>query len=227
MTKDYELYFNRQIKLWGLNSQLSLKDKKIAIIGCGGLGSSLAIALGSSGIGKISLVDFDEVGVHNIHRQIAFKTGDEGKFKCDVIRELLLKRCPYVEVRAYPVSFEDFANKEEKFDLIIDATDNLGTRGEINKYAKKYNQVWLYGSVEEFHGQICLFDKASFESVFKITNRTPGGIACPIVMHIASFQANIALRYLLGMKVKKDLLYYVSFTSDGILDTKKFNLPVE
>ncbi|MGB5793996.1 MAG: thiamine biosynthesis protein ThiF, partial [Poseidonibacter sp.] len=51
------------------------------------------------------------------------------------------------------------------------------------------------------------------------------GIACPIVMHIGSLQANLAIRYLTGLPVKKDILYYLAFDSEGVLDTKRFNLP--
>jgi len=66
-------YFHRQVQLWGDETQRLLQDKKIVIIGSGGLGSSLVFALGASGIGEIHIVDFDEVSVHNIHRQIIFK----------------------------------------------------------------------------------------------------------------------------------------------------------
>jgi adenylyltransferase/sulfurtransferase len=69
-------YFNRQIQLWGEDTQRSLQDKKIAIIGSGGLGCTLAMALGTSGIGEIDMVDFDTVSSHNIHRQIAFTLDD-------------------------------------------------------------------------------------------------------------------------------------------------------
>ena len=51
-------YFHRQVQLWGEDTQKVLQDKKIAIIGSGGLGSSLAYALGSSGIGEIHMIDF-------------------------------------------------------------------------------------------------------------------------------------------------------------------------
>jgi adenylyltransferase/sulfurtransferase len=44
-------------------------------------------------------------------------------------------------------------------------------------------------------------------------------------MHIGSLQANLALRYLAGLSVKKDILYYLSFDNEGVLNTKKFNLP--
>jgi adenylyltransferase/sulfurtransferase len=220
-----ENYFNRQIKLWGEETQNSLQSKHIVIVGSGGLGCSLGIALGSSGIGKITLVDFDVVGVHNIHRQIGFKVGDEGRFKCEVLKELIVSRCPYVEVEAIVGSFDDFIKLAIKPDLILDATDNLPSRAKIDSYAKENNIPWIYGSVEEFHGQVCFFNEASFESVFSVKERTPNGITCPIVMHIASIQANLALKYLAGFEVKKDFLYYAFFNNEGEYTLQKFNLP--
>jgi adenylyltransferase/sulfurtransferase len=220
-------FFNRQIKLWGEATQDSLQSKKVAIIGSGGLGCSLAIALGATGIGEFALVDFDVVGVHNIHRQIGFKTGDDGKFKSDVLKELVESRCPFTKATSYIESFEEFAKRGLQFDLVIDATDNLPTRAAINSYCIENKQPWIYGSVEEFHGQVCFFEKASYEAVFQINDRKPNGIASPIVMHLASLQANLALRHLAGLPVKKDILYYLSFDEEGILDTKRFNLPTD
>ena len=218
-------YFHRQVQLWGEETQRSLQDKKIVIIGCGGLGSSLAFALGASGIGEIHLVDFDEVSIHNIHRQIAFKVGDEGQNKAAINAKIIRERSPYVEVIAHECDFNGFKEKNIEVDLIIDATDNLPTRGDINSYAKSVNTPWVYGSVEAFNGQVCFFDRASFNDVFKITQKTPAGIAAPIVMHIASLQANLALRFLAGLSVKKDFLYYIFFNQDGELVTQKFSLP--
>jgi len=218
-------YFHRQVQLWGEATQQSLQEKKIAIIGSGGLGSSLAFALGASGIGEIHMVDFDEVSVHNIHRQIAFRVGDEGKNKARVAAELIEARCPFVKAHAHDCDFETFAAKEITVDLIVDATDNLPTRAAIDAYAKSVATPWVYGSVEAFNGQVCFFDKASFAGVFKITRKTPAGIAAPIVMHIASLQANLALRYLAGLSVRKDYLYYLFFNDEGELVTQKFGLP--
>ena len=226
MQEEMNEYFNRQIKLWGQETQDSLQNKKIAIIGSGGLGCTLAIALGTSGIGEFAFVDFDTVGIHNIHRQIAFKVQDDGKHKAEVLKELIEAKCPYTKITAYTESFEEFTKRQLEFDLIIDATDNLPTRAAINEYCMKNSFPWIYGSVEEFHGQVCFFEKASYEAVFQINDRKPNGIACPIVMHIGSLQANLALRYLTGASVKKDVLYYLSFDQDGVLNTKKFNLPV-
>ena len=217
-------YFHRQVQLWGEDIQNSLQDKKIAIIGCGGLGSSLGIALGSSGVGEIHLVDFDEVSLHNIHRQIAFKMGDEGEYKAAILSELLETRCPYVRTHVHICNFDEFSKKGIDVDLIIDATDNLPSRAEINAYAKEKSLPWLYGSVEAFNGQVCFFDKSSFET-FKVMDKKPAGIAAPIVMYIASVQANLALRYLAGLSVKKDLLYYMYINDEGELIQQTFKMP--
>ena len=218
-------YFHRQVQLWGEETQNLLQHKRIVIIGSGGLGSSLAFALGASGIGEIHMVDFDTVSLHNIHRQIAFKMGDENKFKADITAQLIQERCPYVKSHAHLCTFEEFADKGIEVDLIIDATDNLPTRGAINSYSKKTRTPWVYGSVEAFNGQVCFFEDASFTELFKITQKTPAGIAAPIVMHIASLQANLALRYLAGLSLKKDLLYYLYFNEEGEMITQKFSLP--
>jgi molybdopterin/thiamine biosynthesis adenylyltransferase len=218
-------YFHRQVQLWGEDTQRSLQSKRIAVIGSGGLGSSLAFALGASGIGEIHMIDFDTVSLHNIHRQIAFKMGDEGKFKAEVASALIEERCPHVKAYSHLCRFEEFVLKNIDVDLIIDATDNLPSRGEINTYAKSKGLPWVYGSVEAFNGQVCFFEEASFNELFKITQKTPAGIAAPIVMHIASLQANLALRYLAGLSVKKDKLYYLFFNDEGELVTQKFALP--
>jgi len=217
-------YFNRQIQLWGSNVQQSLEKKKIAIIGSGGLGCTLAMALGTSGIGEIHMVDFDTVSSHNIHRQIAFTLDDEGKNKAKAVTALLERKNPFVKAVAFDMPFDDFKGMGNSYDLILDATDNLPVRGEINAYAKEIDTPWIYASVEEFNGQVCFFDKADFK-VFNISDHKPGGITGPIVMHIGSLQANLALRYLAGLTVVKDKLYYLHFNDEGELITQKFGMP--
>lgn len=219
-----EEYFNRQIQLWGSNVQQSLQSKKIAIIGAGGLGSTLAMALGTSGIGEIHMVDFDTVSNHNIHRQIAFTLADEGKSKAKTVVSLIKSKNPFVKAAAFDMLFEDFKKMGNRYDLILDATDNLPVREEIDRHAKEVNTPWIYASVEEFNGQVCFFDEANFQ-VFNISDHKPGGITAPIVMYIGSLQANFALRYLAGLPVEKDTLHYLYFSNEGELITQKFGMP--
>jgi molybdopterin/thiamine biosynthesis adenylyltransferase len=217
-------YFKRQIELWGEEKQNSLQNRKIAIIGCGGLGCSLGLSLGSSGIGEICLVDFDKVENHNIHRQIAFKLDDEGEYKAKALSNLINSRCKFVKATPFVEDFETFSKRDISFDLIIDATDNLRVRSEIDGYAKSKNTPWIYGSVEEFNAQICFFERGDFNS-FKISDRKPKGIAAPMVMTAASFQANLAIRYLIGNKIEKDILHYIYFDQEGKLTIQKLKMP--
>jgi len=219
-----EEYFNRQIQLWGEETQALLQDKKIAIIGSGGLGCSLALALGTSGIGQVDMVDFDTIGLHNIHRQIAFKLEDDGLYKADIVVKLLKEKNPFIQTNALIMTFEKFTKLNNHYDLILDATDNLEVRGDIDNYSKSTNIPWVYGSVEEFNGQVCFFNKASFQ-IFNQSDHQVGGNIAPMVMHIASLQANLAIRYLANLSVVKDKLYYLYFNKDGELITQKFNMP--
>ncbi len=220
----YEDYFSRQIKLWGVDTQRSLESKKIAIIGCGGLGSSLALALGTSGIGTVHLVDFDTVSLHNIHRQIAFTLADEGLPKSRVVARLVSSKNPFVKAVTFEMDFASFAALENSYDLILDATDNLQTRKEIDQWAKDNNTPWIYGSVEAFNGQVCFFDRADF-AVFAGGEHELDGVAAPMVMQIASLQANLALRYLNGQTIEKDKLHYLFFDDHGALVMQKFSMP--
>jgi adenylyltransferase/sulfurtransferase len=223
---DFEHYYRRQIELWNKTRQEQLQHKRIAIIGCGGLGSSLAFALGTSGIGVIDLVDFDEVAVHNIHRQIAFVLDDEGKPKAEVTAKIIRAKSPFVSVTPYVMDFKSFSSLNTEYDLILDATDNLPVREQIDRWAKNHSTPWVYGSVEAFNGHVCLFDQATF-NVFAGAEHKPVGIAPPMVMQIAAFQANLALRHLVGLPVERDKLYYFYFSKTGEWITQKFGIPID
>lgn len=222
MTK--ELYFKRQIELWGIEKQELLSTKKIAIIGSGGLGSSLALALGTSGIGEVDIVDFDKVSIHNIHRQIAFTLNDELKYKANVVSDLIISKNPFLKSKSFLCNFDEFSHLGKKYDLILDATDNFKTRHQIDEYSTLSKIPWIYASVEEFGGQICFFEHSRFTAFNTETDHKPAGIAAPMVMHIASLQANIALRYLAGLPVTRDKLYHLYFDSNGDMITKKFSI---
>jgi len=218
-------YFSRQIMLWGKEKQEALLNKKVLIVGSGGLGCSVALALSGSGIGTIDIVDFDRVEEHNIHRQILFDLKDIGEYKSEVAIKKIKKRVEKLSSTAYNISFEELIKDKPFYDLIIDATDNLFVREQIDKYAKELNIAWIYGSVEEFNGQVCLFRDANF-NIFAKRDVETKGIAAPMVMQIASLEANLALRFLANLSVSSDILYYLYYNSDGEFEIKKFKLGV-
>jgi adenylyltransferase/sulfurtransferase len=222
---DYEVYFKRQIDLWGLDKQHSLKNKKIAIIGAGGLGSSLSYALGSLGIGEIVIVDFDEVAIHNIHRQISFSITDIDNKKALVSAERQKNRSPFSKIISFIGKFSDFIKTDLalNLDLIFDGTDNFETRLEIDIFAKNNNLAWVFGAVEGFYGNFAIIKDSDFRNL-KNLKQTPKGVATPMVMNIASFEANIGLRYLIGENILTDYLNIVSFDLNGFPILKSFKL---
>ena len=222
-----EEFFKRQIELWGKDVQDSLATKTIAIVGAGGLGSSLCMALGAVGLQALHVIDFDEVNLHNIHRQIAFRLQDEGKNKARINAELIHQRSPFTQAFAHECDFDSWCKKQITVDLIVDATDNFATRIKIDNYAKQTNISWVYGTVEEFVAQVCLFDKASFGDFFATKEHHPKGVAPPMVMQTASLQANLALRYLAQLEVAADTIYYQNFNKNGEFVVQKFPLALQ
>jgi len=217
-------YFHRQLQLWSQDKQDALKNKKVAIVGAGGLGCSVGIALSGFGVGDLYIVDFDKIEPHNIHRQIAFRLEDTSKYKSDILSELITSRCPVTKGHSIIQPFEYFTTMDVEVDLIIDATDNLETREQIDIYAKKQKTPWIHGSVEAYRGQVAFIDKAHFSEVFAVKALDSVGITAPMVMNIASFEALLASRYLVGLPIQKDVLHYIDFNSSGEYNCKKFTL---
>jgi len=209
--------------LWGEKTQDILATKSVAIVGSGGMGCSLGLTLSGLGLKEFYMIDFDKVEVHNIHRQIAFSKKDNGLEKAVVLSKIIEDRS---FSKATPIvgDFEHFTSLSIVPDLILDATDNLATRKQINDFAKKNNIPWIYASVEEFRGQVAFFENASFDEVFKTSILPPKGVIAPMVTQIATLSANLASRYLAGLKIKKDTLHYMYYKDDGDFCVDKFSL---
>ncbi len=217
-------YFDRQIKLIGSAAQSALRDKSVLIVGCGGLGSAIAYALGSLGLKQIYLLDDDTVCLSNIHRQIAFNLKDIGKKKVKVVKKRIEAREGGVRVKALFKRVQDLSSTDLAVDLILDATDNNQARLAIEAFARGLGAPWIYAAVERFEGRVAFFDKASF-SAFSAQDLGASGVGAPMVMEIAAFSANLAFRYLAGLPIKKDVLYYVFYDEAGEKKTQIFNLP--
>ena len=211
--------FRRQIEVIGNENQEKLSKKNILIVGAGGLGNIIASTLSCIGLKKIYIVDFDKIEIHNIHRQFQFSKSDVGEFKAEILAKKL-SRCQELEyyVNEFDEKFADKFFKENRVDLIIDATDNFEVRLEIDKASKKFNIPWIYSSVEEYRGQVGVFIKTSFD-IFAIKNHKVKGQIPPVVNFVGSFAALIAFKFLLGER--KERLFYLDLQNYEI---KQFQL---
>jgi len=206
--------FRRQIELIGKENQEKLSQKSVLIVGAGGLGNFLATIINCIGLKKITIIDFDKIEIHNIHRQIQFTKNDTGQNKAKILGEKI-KRCD-TQIEIIEAKFT--STMDFDVDLVFDATDNFEVRKEIDKFAKNHNIPWIYASVDEFYGQVGFFEKSSFDMFATKTLSSKGQIPSMVSL-VASIESMLGIKYLIG-EVKEEILYYIDFSED--LNIKKF-----
>jgi adenylyltransferase/sulfurtransferase len=128
-------------------------------IGAGGLGSPAALYLAAAGVGTIGIVDFDDVDLSNLQRQILHGTKDIGRGKLESARDRLHDINPQIEIELHKCRFssENAPQLVSRYDVIVDGSDNFPTRylsNDVCVFARKPN---VYGSVFRFEGQTTVF----------------------------------------------------------------------
>ena len=168
LSEDEEERYKRHLTLKeiGLKGQLKLKNASVLCIGAGGLGSSVLLYLAAAGIGKIGIVDNDQVEKSNLQRQIIHETNSVGSLKIDSAQERINRFNPNTQVETFykRIWSENIIKIIEKFDIVCDCSDNFGTRYLINDACLILNKPLVFGSVQGFEGQI---------SVFNLTENSP------------------------------------------------------
>src|SRR5947207_5096454 len=139
--------------------QNRLKAARVLCIGAGGLGSPAALYLAAAGIGTIGIVDFDEVDLSNLQRQILHGTKDVGRSKLESAQDRLRDINPEIEIELHQCRFssENASKIVTEYDVVVDGSDNFATRylsNDVCVFASKPN---VYGSVFRFEGQTTVF----------------------------------------------------------------------
>src|SRR5713226_4756730 len=132
MTRDEQLRYSRHMIMpeVGAEGQRRLNAARVLCIGAGGLGSPAALYFAAAGIGKLGLVDFDDVDLSNLQRQILHGTKDVGRKKLNSARDRIRDVNPNVQVDLHDTYFRSENAREivEPYDIVIDGTDNFPTR---------------------------------------------------------------------------------------------------
>ena len=141
------------------DGQSRLKAARVLCIGAGGLGSPTALYLAAAGVGTIGIVDFDDVDLSNLQRQILHGTKDIGRGKLESARDRLHDINPQIEIELHKCRFssENAPHLVSRYDVIVDGSDNFPTRylsNDVCVFAHKPN---VYGSVFRFEGQTTVF----------------------------------------------------------------------
>ena len=154
--------YSRQIilKKIGVLGQKKLLQSSVLIVGAGGLGSPIAIYLTALGIGRIGIVDGDNVETSNLSRQIIFYTQDIDKKKSSTSIKKLKKINPDIKLVSFAtrLTFKNISKIAKSFELIVDGSDNFRTRFLINDYCVKNKKILVSGAISKFEGQVYTFN---------------------------------------------------------------------
>jgi molybdopterin/thiamine biosynthesis adenylyltransferase/rhodanese-related sulfurtransferase len=143
----------------GLAGQKKICRSSVLCIGAGGLGSPIAMYLAAAGVGRIGIVDFDIVDFSNLQRQIIHGTADVGRPKAESARDTIKSINPTCEVVIHNtrLSSENAMEIIEKYDIVVDGTDNFPTRYLTNDACVLLKKPNVYGSIFRFDGQASVF----------------------------------------------------------------------
>jgi len=200
--------YSRQILMpeFGIEGQTKLKNAKVLVIGCGGLGSPILLYLAAAGIGTIGLIDADAVDESNLQRQILFGVSSLGKSKAEEAEKRLRDLNPTIklETRNQRLDSTNALEIFKDYDLIIDGTDNFPTRYLVNDACVMLNKPFIYGAIYRFEGQVGVFNykgSATYRDLFPTPpppemapNCAEAGVLGMMAGMIGSMQANEAIK---------------------------------
>ena len=213
MEDDQLLRYSRHILLneIGIGGQERILSARALIVGAGGLGSPVALYLGSAGVGHITLVDDDEVDVTNLQRQIAHTMARVGQPKTASAQTAIHAINPEVQVTAIAARAQGELLDElvAQNDIVLDCSDNYTTRHAINAACVRHGKPLVSGAAIRFDGQISVFDTRQAHSPcyacmfppdesFEETRCATMGVLAPLVGIIGAMQAAEALKLLSG-----------------------------
>ncbi len=143
----------------GLAGQKKIKATSVLCIGAGGLGSPIGMYLAAAGIGKIGIVDFDQVDVSNLQRQILHTDADVGRSKAESAKETIVGINPHCEVVLHQTAINsgNALDLIRPYDIVVDGTDNFPTRYLTNDACVLLKKPNVYGSIFRFEGQASVF----------------------------------------------------------------------
>ncbi|MEE8168214.1 MAG: HesA/MoeB/ThiF family protein [Candidatus Hydrothermarchaeales archaeon] len=225
LTLDEIKRYSRQLVLpnFGSVEQHKLKNAKVAITGAGGLGCPIATYLTLAGVGRIHIIDMDEVDLTNLNRQFLYLPEDVGKPKAELAAERLTEVNPEIEIEGIMerITYDNAFDLLKGYDAVVDGTDNFPVRYAVNDAAVVNNIPLFHGAVLMYEGRamsIIPKETACFRCVFPapppagmVPTCREAGVVGSMVGLIGSIQSMEAIRYLVGHEIAlKDRLLIVN-----------------
>ncbi|MEB3465942.1 molybdopterin-synthase adenylyltransferase MoeB [Pasteurella multocida] len=232
-----ELRYNRQIMLKAVDfeGQEILKQSKMLIVGLGGLGCAASQYLATAGVGNLTLLDFDTVSLSNLQRQVLHDDSRLAMPKVDSAKLSLQRLNPHIQIDTInaKLSTEKLTEIIPHFDVILDCTDNVAIRNQLDQVCQQAKVPLVSGAAIRLEGQVTVFTYQENTPTYRTLSQLFGentlscveaGVLAPIVGIVGSIQAleGIKVRLNIGKNLCGRLLMIDGMT----MSIREIKLPV-
>jgi sulfur-carrier protein adenylyltransferase/sulfurtransferase len=223
--------YDRQLKLegFGPEKQQLLLNASVLVIGAGGLGVPVLQYLTAMGVGTLGIVEHDNISLTNLQRQVIYNTADEGKPKLQMAVQRLQQLNPEVNFISHDTWLmpDNALSVIKPYDVVVDCSDNFGTRYLVNDACVMLNKPFVYGAIHKYEGQVSVFNykgSATYRCLFPeqpeagvMLNCSDIGVLGILPGIIGSYQANETVKIICGIgEILKDQL----MTIDTLYNTQ-------
>lgn len=214
MNDNQLLRYSRHILLPQIeyDGQEKLTQSRVLIVGAGGLGSPVAMYLAASGVGTLTICDFDAVDLTNLQRQIIHTTQSVGINKAVSAQQTIFEINPDIVVHTVQQKSTpaEMAALVAQADVVVDCSDNFATRYTLNRLCFAHKTPLVSGAAIRFEGQITVFDfrqetSPCYHCLYPDTGSdqemrcADNGVFAPLVGMIGTAQAAEVLKLLLNI----------------------------
>jgi len=195
----------------GGSGQQKMLEARVLLLGAGGLGSPAAYYLAAAGIGNLGIVDFDQVDLSNLQRQIIHSTERIGMLKTESAKKTIQALNPDVNVTLYNEKMDssNIMSLIKDYDYVVDGSDNFPTRYLVNDACVMKNKTLIHGSIYRFEGQVTVFkpgDGPCYRCLYPeppppgmVPNCQEGGVLGVLAGVIGNLQVVEVLKLVLGI----------------------------
>jgi adenylyltransferase/sulfurtransferase len=195
----------------GGSGQQKMLEARVLLLGAGGLGSPAAYYLAAAGIGNLGIVDFDQVDLSNLQRQIIHSTERIGMLKTESAKKTIQALNPDVNVTLYNEKMDssNIMRLIKDYDYVVDGSDNFPTRYLVNDACVMKNKTLIHGSIYRFEGQVTVFkpgDGPCYRCLYPeppppgmVPNCQEGGVLGVLAGVIGNLQVVEVLKLILGI----------------------------
>lgn len=202
------LRYNRQIilKQFDFEGQEALKQSSILILGAGGLGCASSQYLATAGVGKLTLIDDDVVELSNLQRQVLHHDSDIGSKKVESAANALKELNPHIDIVTIDrrLSDTELAEQISQHSLVLDASDNVETRNQLNRLCFQAKVPLVSGAAIRMEGQVSVFTyqdptQPCYECLSSLFGNAAlscveAGVMAPVVGIVGAVQAMEAIK---------------------------------